>query len=279
MVIGDGKRIPNPGRPRTGAGEIDARWHGSDGKQTRAGPGKMQMIELISWQFFSVLTKVAGVSGNSLIRPKSDHYLVLPVTQSLNALWAFCSNCWICQRSQMDFLVETWICQVVLCISRYKTGQTGSRPKQGKMQVKQLWSTVGPASSAPPDISRLFTRTHHHEYCSQAHITKNIVQKQIPPWILFTSTRHQEYCSQAHTTMYIGPCQLLEHTAASLWRRGCITKTNNSLFLATRRQAPQIIYLNWQIWSCSPSAVNNKTKTKILKFSAIRENSISRKEW
>ena len=105
------------------------------------------------------------------------------------------------------------------------------------------------------------------------------VHPHTPPWILFTSTHHQEYCSQAHTTMYIGPCQLLEHTAASLWRRGCITKTNNSLFLATRRQAPQIIYLNWHIWSCSPSAVNNKTKTKILKFSAIRENSISRKEW
>ena len=86
MVIGDGKRTPNPGRPRTGAGETDARRHGSDGKQTRAGQDKMQMIELISWQFFSVLTKVAGVSGNSLIRPKSDHYLVLPVTQSLNAL-------------------------------------------------------------------------------------------------------------------------------------------------------------------------------------------------
>ena len=107
------------------------------------------------------------------------------------------------QRCQMDFLVVTWSCQVVLCISRYKTGQTGSRPKQGKMQVKQLWSTVGPASSAPPDISRLFTRTHHHEYCSQAHIIKNIVHKQTPSWILFTSTHHQEYCSQAHTTKNI----------------------------------------------------------------------------
>ena len=129
----------------------------------------------------------------------------------------------------------------------------------------------------PPWI--LFTSKHHDEYCSQAHITKNIVHKQTPSLILFTSTHHQEYCSQAHTTMYIGPCQLLEHTAASLWRRGCITKTNNSLFLASWRQAPQIIYLNWHIWSCSPSAVNKKTKTKILKFSAIRENSISRKEW